>query len=71
MDEFRKASACAGTANCVEVAPHPIFDYVLLRDSKDPNNVLKFTGDAWRAFVEGVRAGEFDFGAGVPEQFRG
>jgi hypothetical protein len=32
-----------------------------VRDSKDPQGpVLLFTPDEWRAFVGGVRNGEFD-----------
>lgn len=60
-------SGCGNSVDCVEAVPHPIFDYVLVRNSKDPDTVLRFTGDEWRAFTGGVRAGRFDFGAQVPE----
>jgi hypothetical protein len=34
---------------------------VLVRDSKDPAGpMLVFGHDGWAAFVEGLRAGEFD-----------
>lgn len=34
---------------------------VAVRDSKDPDGPkLLFTRDEWKAFVGGVRAGEFD-----------
>jgi hypothetical protein len=34
-----------------------------VRDSKDPDGPsLAFTADAWRAFLAGLRAGEFDLG---------
>jgi len=52
--EWTKATACSADGNCAEVA-------ILLRDSKNPDGpVLSFTPDEWRAFVAGVRAGEFD-----------
>lgn len=36
-------------------------DAVLVRDSKSPENApLVFTVDEWSAFVQGVRAGEFN-----------
>ena len=58
---WRKSSA-SGTGNCVEVArPSGDGDSVLVRDSKDPNGaVLRFTGPEWKAFVIGVKSGEFD-----------
>jgi hypothetical protein len=57
--EFRKSSFCSG-GNCVEVgADRPD---VLVRDSKDPDApAMRFTAAEWRAFVAGVKAGEFDF----------
>ena len=34
---------------------------ILMRDSKDPDGpVLAFTEDEWRAFIAGVKDGEFD-----------
>jgi hypothetical protein len=56
MVEFR--SACEG-GSCVEVASA---DIVLVRDSKDPEGpVLTFTRAEWEAFIQGVKAGEFDW----------
>ncbi|MGH3871078.1 MAG: DUF397 domain-containing protein [Pseudonocardiaceae bacterium] len=47
-----------GDGACVEVAELP--GRVAMRDSKDPAGpVLAFTGAEWRAFVGGVRTGEF------------
>ena len=44
---------------CVEVAQ--IDDQIAVRDSKDPSGpVLVFTPHEWRAFLAGVRDGEFD-----------
>jgi hypothetical protein len=46
---------------CVEVAHGD--DLVAVRDSKDPSGpVLLFTPKEWRAFLAGVRDGEFDGG---------
>ncbi len=56
-----KSSLSYANGNCVEIAslPHGI---VGMRDSKDAGDgpVLRFSGTSWRAFVEGVRNGEFD-----------
>ena len=56
---WRRASFCA-PSTCVEIAMPG--DRVLVRDSKDPaaRAVLEYTQDEWRAFVLGVKAGEFD-----------
>jgi hypothetical protein len=54
-----KSSYTSGQGNCVEVAPLP--GGAAVRDSKDPAGpVLRFSADAWRAFIAGVRDGEFD-----------
>jgi hypothetical protein len=55
---WRKSSA-SGSGDCVEVALAEGF--VLVRDSKKRRaHVLEFTSSEWRAFLSGVRAGEFD-----------
>jgi hypothetical protein len=55
---WRKSSASA-SSDCVEVALSS--DSVLVRDSKERRaSVLEFTASEWRAFISGVRAGEFD-----------
>jgi Domain of unknown function (DUF397) len=57
---WRKSSYSGnGGGNCVEVAS--LADGMIgVRDSKDPEGpVLAFTAAEWRAFVAGVRAGEF------------
>lgn len=58
--EFRKSSFSGGDSGaCVEVARRP--ERIGIRDSKDPASpVLEFTPPEWRAFIEGVKAGEFD-----------
>lgn len=59
---WRKASFSNGVGgNCVEVADLPAGGRAM-RDSKlgDAGPVLRFTANEWRAFVLGVRDGEFD-----------
>lgn len=56
---WHRSSGCA-SGDCVVVAVDG--DLVLVRDSKlgDNSPTLTFTCTEWDAFVEGVRAGEFD-----------
>lgn len=57
---WHRSTASGASGNCVEVA-FTGGDNVYVRDSKDPDGgVLRFTSDEWRAFVNGVRQGEFD-----------
>lgn len=57
---WRKASSSGGSGNCVEVA-RLAGGTTAVRDSKDPDGtVLAFTSAEWDAFVDGVKAGEFD-----------
>ena len=55
-----RTSSYSGTAgNCVEVATN-LPGLVAMRDSKTPAGpVLVVSTDGWRAFVAGVREGEF------------
>ncbi len=61
--EWRKSSFSNGTggSNCVEVAQFVDLDgLVSVRHSKYPNGIrVTFTPDEWRAFIAGVKAGEF------------
>ncbi|MFI7151457.1 DUF397 domain-containing protein [Nonomuraea sp. NPDC050022] len=46
--------------NCVEVAAN-LPGIIAVRDSKNPNGpALVFTPSEWRAFLGGVKLGEFD-----------
>jgi Domain of unknown function (DUF397) len=55
---WRKSSRCTN-GTCVEVAKDG--DDYLVRDSKYPETQpLRFEAAAWRDFVAGVRAGEFE-----------
>lgn len=58
---WRKSSfSNANGGGCVEVADLPEGGWAV-RDSKDPQGpVLQFTTGEVEAFVQGVRAGEFD-----------
>jgi hypothetical protein len=59
FDVWRKSTRSGGQGNCVEVAATPTA--VGVRDSKDPTGpLLVFTRTEWRAFVAGVKTGEFD-----------
>lgn len=54
---WRKSTRCESHA-CVEVARAP--EVVAIRNSTLPQEHLSFAVPVWRAFVAGVRAGEFD-----------
>ena len=56
--EWRRSSLCVN-AGCVEIGT--VGGQVLVRDSKlAASPVLTYTRDEWRAFLAGVKAGEFD-----------
>jgi Domain of unknown function (DUF397) len=55
---WTKARRSYGIGECVELAAHG--ESVLLRDSKSPDTLLRFTRAEIAAFVDGVRKGEFD-----------
>jgi hypothetical protein len=56
---WRKSRRSGNEGNCVEVADN-LPDVVAVRDSKDPNGpILTFTQPEWKAFIQGVRDGEF------------
>ena len=57
---WRTATASAGQGACVEVAP--LKTGVIIRHSKDPGGAtLHYTAAEWKAFLHGVKNGEFDF----------
>ena len=59
--EWHKSSRSGGNGgDCVEVAGN-LPGIVAVRDTKDPAGAtLVFTHAEWRAFLAGVRDGEFD-----------
>jgi hypothetical protein len=53
-----KKSTRSGGSNCVEVC---LGDPVKIRDTKDQDGPeIPLTREAWQAFLDGVRDGEFD-----------
>jgi putative sterol carrier protein len=60
---WRKSSFSMGSGNSLEVA---FFDSgeIAVRDAKDgeAGYMLVFTPGEWQAFLNGAKAGEFDFG---------
>ena len=56
--DWRVSSWCAA-GDCVAVGRLPT-GHVLVKDTKDPQGPqLRFDASEWRAFVAGIRAGEF------------
>jgi hypothetical protein len=53
---WRKSSFCQA-GECVEVAMQD--GVVVLRSTRAPDAVVRFTRDEWRAFAIGMQAGEF------------
>lgn len=61
---WHKSTRSGGNGgDCVEVAGN-LAGIVAIRDTKDPGGaVLVFTPAEWSAFLDGVRAGDFDLPA--------
>ncbi|MEV7778959.1 DUF397 domain-containing protein [Kitasatospora sp. NPDC088351] len=59
VHDWQKSSYSADAANCIYVAATPD-GTIKLRESDDPDTVITTTPDNLRAFVLGVKAGEFD-----------
>lgn len=59
-DDFRKSSWSKNNPKtCVAVAITG--EGVAIRDSKDQSNITQFySHEEWRAFIQGVKSGEFD-----------
>lgn len=56
---WRKSTYCGESGPCVEVAMQD--SEILVRDSKDANSpILTFNQAEWKAFVAGVKEGEFE-----------
>jgi hypothetical protein len=57
--EFVRSSFCDSAA-CIEVAD-AAQEEVIIRNSVAPDYVVLATRDEWAKFIQGVKAGEFDF----------
>lgn len=59
INNFKKSSKC-GTSTCVEVKFNlaAAGKSVTVRDAE--GNEVLYSVDEWRAFIEGVKLGEFD-----------
>lgn len=55
---WQKSSKSNPSGNSVEVAGDS--ESVLIRESDQPNQWIKTTPEKLRAFIDGVKAGEFD-----------
>jgi SH3-like domain-containing protein len=54
---WRKSSRSNGQANCVEWAVLE-GERVAIRESEDPDQVVITSSANWKAFVEGIQAGD-------------
>jgi Domain of unknown function (DUF397) len=61
VSQWTKSSLSHANGNCVEIADLP-GGQVAMRDSKDSTGpVLGFPSEEWKAFLGGIRNGEFNF----------
>ncbi|MEV5201656.1 DUF397 domain-containing protein [Streptomyces sp. NPDC053720] len=56
--EWQKSSFSGGGEQCVEVARQA--EDILVRESDDPSAVTRTSRSKFAAFIQGVKAGEFD-----------
>ncbi|MER5970213.1 DUF397 domain-containing protein [Streptomyces sp. NPDC002055] len=56
---WQTSSLCQGASNCLGLALGPD-GTVLLRESAEPDVIVTTTPDKLRAFILGIKAGEFD-----------
>jgi hypothetical protein len=60
MGPWRKSSYSGANGDCVEIADLPAGGRAV-RDSKNPDGgFFRFGAGEWAAFVQSVKAGEFD-----------
>ncbi|MFG2842960.1 DUF397 domain-containing protein [Kitasatospora sp. NPDC048296] len=59
VQTWQKSSFSGDTANCIYLAAAPD-GAVKIRESDDPDVILTTSPDKLRAFLRGVKAGEFD-----------
>ncbi|WP_345044618.1 DUF397 domain-containing protein [Streptomyces sannanensis] len=56
--QWRKSSFSTDTDNCLELASHK--GEIFVRESDDSAVIIRTTPEKLRAFLAGVKAGEFD-----------
>lgn len=57
---WHKSTRSSSNGDCVEVADN-LPGVIAVRDSKDPaGGTLRFAPAEWKAFLSGVKEGEFD-----------
>ncbi|MCX4724601.1 DUF397 domain-containing protein [Streptomyces sp. NPDC090052] len=56
--EWQKSSFSNGQEQCVEIAERA--GEILMRESDDPGAVAATSREKFAAFIQGVKAGEFD-----------
>jgi hypothetical protein len=57
---WRKSTRSSSNGDCVEVADN-LLGVVAIRDSKNATRgTLRFASAEWKAFLDGVKLGEFD-----------
>lgn len=54
--DWRRAKECEG-GHCVEVATE--YGYILVRNSFEPLEIIRFTPAEWSVFTNGVVMGDF------------
>jgi Domain of unknown function (DUF397) len=57
---WRKSTFSGQGNSCVEVADLPDNGRAVRDSKREDSPVLTFNAAEWRAFVQGIRAGEFD-----------
>ena len=57
-DEWRRSRFCVGDGHCVELSVVGGGAQVRMRNSTAPDLVLVFDADAWRSFLDAVKADE-------------
>lgn len=54
--QWRRSTYCASN-ECVEIAS--LNGVIMLRNSTEPRNVVRYTSAEWRSFTTGLKAGDF------------
>lgn len=57
-DKLGQKSSFSGDSNCLHVTDSA--GYIIMTESEYPNNRIWTTREKFQAFIDGVKAGEFD-----------